>query len=55
MLSDLGYDVWLWNNRGNGISFEHINKKEYNSAKFGNKYWDFSYDEMAIFDLTAMI
>jgi len=50
ILVDLGYDVWLGNSRGNKYSYKHINlsPKE-------DKFWDFSIDDLAIFDLPAMI
>lgn len=50
ILADLGYDVWLGNARGNTYSRHHINMSN-NDAK----YWDFSWHEMAEFDLPAEI
>lgn len=50
ILADLGYDVWLGNARGNTYSRHHINMSN-NDAK----YWDFSWHEMAQFDLPAEI
>jgi pimeloyl-ACP methyl ester carboxylesterase len=50
ILADAGYDVWLGNNRGNGISMRHI--------KFTPKdpqFWDFSWDEMALYDFPKNI
>lgn len=55
LLVDSGFDVWLTNTRGNAVSFEHENPEEYNSAKVDSKYWNFSYHEMAIYDLPAMV
>ncbi|SCU84266.1 LADA_0D00760g1_1 [Lachancea dasiensis] len=46
LLVERGYDVWLGNNRGNKYSRKHINLSS-KSAKF----WDFSLDEYAIFDI----
>ncbi|SCU88442.1 LAMI_0D10110g1_1 [Lachancea mirantina] len=46
LLADRGYDVWLGNNRGNKYSRKHINL----SSK-DVKFWDFSLDEYAIFDI----
>ncbi|CAK7897221.1 sterol esterase Tgl1p [[Candida] anglica] len=46
LLHDLGYDVWLGNNRGNKYSQKHLFYKT-NSEKF----WDFSLDEFALFDI----
>jgi pimeloyl-ACP methyl ester carboxylesterase len=50
-----GYDVWIGNNRGNIRSLEHIDVKEYDWRLPYNKYWDFSFHEMAIYDFPAMI
>ncbi|XP_002165026.2 gastric triacylglycerol lipase isoform X1 [Hydra vulgaris] len=50
ILADAGYDVWLGNSRGNTYSSENI--------KFTTKdkeFWDFSFDEMAKYDLPASI
>lgn len=50
MLSDLGYDVWLGNSRGNRYSNTH--------ARLNNEtreYWDFSWHEIGTRDLPAMI
>ena len=50
VLADLGYDVWLGNNRGNAYSREHVN---YNVDD--KEFWDFSFHEMAIYDLPANV
>lgn len=50
ILADLGYDVWLGNARGNTYSRHHVGMS--NSDK---KYWDFSFHEMAIYDIPAEI
>jgi len=50
ILADLGYDVWLGNNRGNRYSTAH---ETYNIDS--KEFWDFSWDEMATFDLPAEI
>lgn len=49
-LCELGYDVWLGNNRGNKYSNKHI---KYNANEA--KYWDFSIDEFAMYDIPASI
>lgn len=46
----LGFDVWLGNMRGNTYSKSHV---KYNPTE--DIYWDFSFDEMAAYDLPAMI
>ncbi|XP_072747886.1 lysosomal acid lipase/cholesteryl ester hydrolase-like [Anoplolepis gracilipes] len=50
LLADQGYDVWLGNFRGNTYSRAHISLSP--SYK---KFWDFSFHEMGIYDLPAMI
>ncbi|GLV35301.1 uncharacterized protein CBL_01549 [Carabus blaptoides fortunei] len=46
MLADNGYDVWLGNSRGSAYGKGHI-KFSLND----DKYWNFSYHEMGIYDL----
>lgn len=48
-LSDLGYDVWLFNARGNKYSKGHIKNLS------PREYWDFTYEEMGTEDLPAVI
>ena len=55
LLVNNGFDVWLTNTRGNAVSFEHENPKEYDSSKIDSKYWNFSFHEMAIYDLPANV
>ncbi|XP_015114439.1 lipase 3 [Diachasma alloeum] len=50
LLSNLGYDVWLGNFRGNALSKAHVNLSTDES-----EYWNFSWHEMGIYDLPAMI
>uniref|UniRef100_A0A0N4Z945 Lipase n=1 Tax=Parastrongyloides trichosuri TaxID=131310 RepID=A0A0N4Z945_PARTI len=50
IFADAGFDVWLGNMRGNVYSREHISYSV-NSKEF----WRFSWDEMAKYDLEAMI
>ncbi|XP_053603529.1 lipase 1-like [Plodia interpunctella] len=48
-LSDAGFDVWLYNSRGNRYS-------KGNTKRYTNKeYWDFTYEEMGTRDLPACI
>ncbi|KAJ1911500.1 cholesterol esterase [Tieghemiomyces parasiticus] len=46
LLADAGYDVWLGNSRGNKYSYRHLTRRTWQ-----NKFWDFSLDELAMFDV----
>ncbi|KAJ8922567.1 hypothetical protein NQ315_007597 [Exocentrus adspersus] len=50
-LADLGYDVWLGNNRGNTWSRKHLVL----DPDLDQKFWDFSFDTCGCFDLPAKI
>ncbi|XP_012542574.1 lipase 3 isoform X2 [Monomorium pharaonis] len=50
ILADQGYDVWMGNFRGNTYSRAHISLSPSSS-----KFWNFSFHEMGIYDLPAMI
>lgn len=50
ILHDLGFDVWMGNNRGNKYSTTHL----YHPPKSA-KFWDFSIDEFAFFDIPNSI
>lgn len=50
LLSSMGYDVWLGNNRGNRYCNIHSKYKPSDPA-----FWDFSIDEMALYDVPAMV
>ncbi|KFO76821.1 Lysosomal acid lipase/cholesteryl ester hydrolase, partial [Cuculus canorus] len=50
ILADAGYDVWVGNNRGTSWSRRHQYLTD-NQVKF----WNFSFHEMAMYDLPAMI
>ena len=56
-----GYDVWLVNFRGNRYSLGHesyeVHKKFYikNHKKMTSDYWKFSFWEMGVYDLPALI
>ena len=49
MLYDLGYDVWMTNNRGNKYGRDH----ESLNPDIDKKFWDFTYDEMAEYDVPS--
>ncbi|XP_033224854.1 lipase 3-like [Belonocnema kinseyi] len=50
ILVNKGYDVWLLNNRGSTYSRKHVSKLE-----TSNRFWDFSWHEMGIYDLPTTI
>lgn len=52
VLADAGYDVWLGNSRGNRYSRNHTYLSPDTDKK---KFWDFSFHQLAVFDLPAMI
>jgi len=53
LLANAGFDVWFANNRGNKYSLGHVDPVNYNSSDAGSKFWDFSWQEMSIYDLPA--
>lgn len=50
ILADAGYDVWMGNVRGSFFSRNHSFLSTYSA-----NYWSFSYDEMGLVDLPAMV
>lgn len=50
ILADAGFDVWLGNVRGNTYGLQHINYSVHSDI-----FWEFSWDEMARYDLPAML
>ncbi|KAK7866018.1 hypothetical protein R5R35_008533 [Gryllus longicercus] len=51
LLADAGYDVWMGNARGNTYSRAHV----YLPTESSSPFWDFSFHEMGIYDLPAVI
>ncbi|KAJ3319153.1 hypothetical protein HDV06_006656 [Boothiomyces sp. JEL0866] len=54
VLADAGFDVWLGNARGTEYSFkhEHLNLNDKSDLK---KFWEFSIDHLANFDVPAVV
>jgi lysosomal acid lipase/cholesteryl ester hydrolase len=51
-LADTGkYDIWLLNSRGNHFSRKHL----WLDPDTQREFWDFSFQEMAEFDLKATV
>nr|ABA12145.1 44 kDa salivary lipase-like protein SP14 [Phlebotomus argentipes] len=50
LLAEEGYDVWLGNARGNTFSRRHVSRGVKSKA-----FWKFSWHEIGIYDLPAMI
>jgi lysosomal acid lipase/cholesteryl ester hydrolase len=52
ILADAGFDVWFGNNRGNKYGRNHTTLNPEDSY---SEFWDFTWDEMAMFDLPSMV
>lgn len=55
LLADQGYDVWMGNARGNTYSRRHIKFNPDGWRWQRKKFWSFSWHEIGIFDLPALI
>lgn len=53
-INTFSFDVWLTNNRGTIFSYEHLNKGK-DSASMNSEYWDFTFHEMATYDVISNI
>lgn len=54
-LADEGYDVWMGNVRGTDYSLNHTTFDSFGSQQDQKQYWSFSFNEIGIYDLPAMI
>jgi len=52
ILADAGYDVWMGNYRGNTYSRNHT---FFNPSEQSGGFWEFSWDEMAKYDIPAQV
>lgn len=50
VLAEMGYDVWLGNNRGNKYSKKHVTYNQNSTA-----FWNFSIDDFALYDIPDTI
>lgn len=55
ILADEGLDVWFGNNRGNRYSLNHTTLNPFGTSKERSRYWSFSWHEIGVLDLPAMI
>lgn len=55
LLADQGFDVWLGNARGNRYSRNHVVLNPNGDDNHRKKFWNFSWHEIGIYDLPAMI
>eukprot|EP01083_Nonionella_stella_P201478 737098_1 len=53
LLADAGFDVWMGNSRGNRYSRSHSTLKP--DKLIGNKFWNWSFTEMGLFDIPAVV
>ncbi|XP_015364414.1 PREDICTED: lipase 3-like [Diuraphis noxia] len=55
-LSNAGYDVWLFNARGTGLSRTYsIYSKAGTAPRMNKMSWDFSFHEMGVYDFPAVV
>ena len=54
-LAKRGYDVWLTNSRGNTYSQNSTRYRTQGKINENNKFWDFSHEDMARYDVPATV
>lgn len=54
-LYEAGYDVWLASTRGTGSSSGHVKYDSGHSCEDSEKYWDWSFSEIGLYDIPAML
>lgn len=55
MLADEGFDIWLANVRGNRYSRNHVVLSPDGVRENRREFWDFTFHEMGVYDLSATI
>lgn len=54
-LYEAGYDVWLGNPRGTSHSIGHVKFDSDHHSETSDKYWDWSFSELGLYDIPAML
>lgn len=54
-MADSDYDIWIGNVRGTTYSRNHTTLNAFGTRKNRQQYWDFSFHEIGLYDLSASI